>query len=777
MKKGRQHFLGRKNHSLFDTKVKIQDMDKVELVLDSTKISESGTANVRARPTVKHHTSIAESFQGFAVPTPKVPLLPQTNGPQINGTDTGNKLTNGSIISGHLEDEIIFPPPPPSMAPPPPPVDFIPPPPDFLGDLNSLAALQPPSMPAPKLPPSMERDGLATLKAPPVAPPKPLSTCSTGSASSIPISSPPPSIIPEHPKFAPPQPPHEKQLKTPKVPPPKPARFSSMFNIDSPPHSPAPPPAVDSSTFSTFNPQHKAKILDTPKATFLSTHETQDARPKQMLLLEDSGSGKSVPVLVNVDGKPMQVPKPDPKDVQEPKKDLEIPQPSQLEIPQSTQLKIPQPSQLPQPDFQREAKTLPAQSEISRITKPYRSPKLQRMNNVQVYSEPSKFNGSPSQSRSYSPMLDRKLRSLKANEISGTRETHAASPLALLQAAKQRDKHKTTASVSRESSTVKSEHSSASIYSSDSSPNSFIVVPKPPSPSALTPSQERSQETPQSVWPADHERIVQAPEKSISPAQAMLQKPSNSPAFSFPTANNLAEQKPSAEETPAKPQAVQQNEELNVPLLPPPPGFDDFFEMNEPPPSICPPDPPANKAPKPALAPPAPAPALAPAPPNHIPPPPPKCPPPDLDVKPKAQVQTKPKPASSQLPATLSPNQATLLSILQKKMIEMDRKMAPENNADSSNDDWVTSPTEEYSKVAVVPKATSQFKSPPPTKTKPAAMNMKELEGKLIKKNQETSHVTPLSSGGAHSRHQYGMTFTIRPGSEQPITLVSKGES
>lgn len=616
------------------------------------------------------------------------------------------------------------------MAPPPPPVDFIPPPPDFFGDLNSLAAPVPPSMPAPKLPLSMEQDGLAIVNSPSTAPTKPLSTSSSDSASSAPIFSSPPPNIPEHPKFAPPQPPPEKQLKTNKAPPPKPARFSSIFN-DSPPQSPAPPPTVHTSTFSTFNPQHKAKVLDTPKTTFLGTQENHDARPKQMLLLEESGSRNSVPVLVTVEGKSTQAPKaptPDPKDAQEPKMDLETPQKSRLETPQH--------SQLSQPELQKEAKkeTTPAQSEI---TKPPQSPQLQKMENVQNgNSETLKINGSPGQSRSFSPMLDRKLRTLKANEVSGTREAHAASPLALLQAAKQRDKQRTTASVSRESSTNKSEHSTASIYPSDSSPYSFVVVPKPTS-SSLTPSQEKLQETAQSAWPTEHEKTMQAPEKSISPTQATDQKPSNGPALSFPTVNNLAEQKQSAEETLSQYQAVQQAEELNVPLLPPPPGFDDFIETTEPPPSICPPDPPAKKAPKPDID--LPPPAL----PNHIPPPPPKLPPPDIDVKPKAQVQTKPKQATNQLPSTLSPNQATLLSILQKKMIEMDHKMAPVVSTDPSTDEWGTTAPEEDNKVPVVPKAKTQIKCPPPTKTKPASMDMKELEGKLVKKYQQSSQVEP----------------------------------
>lgn len=34
-----------------------------------------------------------------------------------------------------------------------------------------------------------------------------------------------------------------------------------------------------------------------------------------------------------------------------------------------------------------------------------------------------------------------------------------------------------------------------------------------------------------------------------------------------------------------------------------------------------------------------------------------------------------------------------------------------------------------------------------------------------------------LFSNGLHSKHQYGMTFTVRPGTKNPITPWSSGES
>ncbi|XP_023269933.1 histone-lysine N-methyltransferase 2D-like isoform X1 [Seriola lalandi dorsalis] len=775
MRKGTLNFLGRKNQSLFDTNIKIRDMDNVELVLDAPAIPESGTASVRARPTVKHHAvsiSSSDSFQGFAVPTPKVPLLPHVNGPKANGSVSGEKLYNGSVPD--LVEGEIFVPPPPSMAPPPPPGTFIPPP-DFLGDLNSpdLATLQPPSMPAPKAPPqtpAVEND-LGFLKRPTMAPPQPPSTLSTGSAPSTPISSPPAAKVPEHPKFAPPLPPTEKQQKTYKTPPPKPIRLSSMSNLDSPPQTPAPPPPLHTPTLSTFNPQNTAKLYNVPETSPLSSHENRDTRPKQMLLLEDSGSVNSAPVLVQVDGKVPKVAtptKPVSKDVQELKENLQITQPSQP----------------PLSEPNKEAKTGigSAQPEITKLlpTTPQKSPQLLKVNSSQVNSEPSKGNleGSPYQRPKFSPLLDRKLRSLKSSETNGAREGPAASPLALLMAAKERDKHRSTHSLSRENSAEKNEQPSASIHPSDSSPNSFVVVPRSKSSSSLT-SQERIQESPSSLSPVKHTQTIQTPEKSRSPASSPDQMPFTSPALNritaaaSPSATNLVEQKQNAEQSPPKTQSAQpedNKEEISMPLLPPPPEFDDFEEIMMPPPSVRPPDPPVKKAPAPpvTLPPAPPAPSTHPKPPAA-----PKLPPPDINIKPKPHVQTKPQSAPPQLPSPLSPSQATLLSILQKKMLEMDHKMAPVKEAEPGSDDWEAPLSSEDNKVPVVPKATPQSKNYPVV-NKAATLDMRELEGKVAKKYETSSVKVPTSNGP--SKHQYGMTFTIRPGTKQPITPVTRGE-
>ncbi|XP_071350005.1 uncharacterized protein C6orf132 homolog [Trachinotus anak] len=764
MKRGTLNFLGRKNQSLFDTNVKIRDMDNVELVLDSPAILESGTASVRARPTVKHHAS-SDSFQGFAVPTPKVPILPPVNGPKANGSVGGEKLSNGSVLSvPDLVEGEIFVPPPPSIAPPPPPGTFIPPPPDFLGDLNSpdLAALQPSaSKPTPR-PVSMERD-IGFLKPPSMAPPPP-----PGSASSIPISSPPIAKVPEHPKFAPPPPPTEKQHKTFKTPPPKPIRLSSISNLDCPPQTPAPPPPVQTPKLSTFNPQNTAKIYNVPKTSPISGYENPDPRPKQMLLLEDSGSVNSAPVLVQLDGKVPKVATPSEpvsKDVQELNENLQITQPSQ--------------PPLSEPKKEAKTETDSTQPEITKLlhTPPLKSPQPQKVDSSQVNSETSKdkLGGSPSQRPKFSPLLDRKLRSLKSSETSGSREGPAASPLALLKAAKERERQRSTHSLSRENSATKNKQLSASIHPSDSSPNSFVVNPRSNSSSSLT-LQERIQESPNSL------QTIQTPEDSSSPALVRDQMPLTNPALqssitaaASPNATNLEKQKYNTEKSPPKFESAQPEDnkaEISMPLLPPPPEFDDLDEIMVPPPSIRPPDPPVKKAPTPTVT--LPTPVLSP-PPKPKPPAAPKLPPPDIDVKPKPQVQTKPKTAPSQLPTPLSPSQATLLSILQKKMLEMDHKMAPAKEAESSSDDWEAPLSCDDSTVPVVPKATQQSKNYPVV-NKAATLDMRELEGKVARKYQDTSSVKVPTSNGP-SKHQYGMSFTVRPGTKQPITPVNRWES
>lgn len=602
-----------------------------------------------------------------------------------SSTAGGDSLSNGSVPD--QEEGEMFVPPPPSTAPPPPPGPFIPPP-DFFADLD----IKPPSM----------------------APPPPPSTSSVSS----PIAN-----VPQHPKFAPPLPPTEKQNKTSKTPPPKPVRLSSMSNIDLPPQTPAPPPPVHTPTLSTFNPQNTAKLYDVPKTSPLSSLKSQDTKPKQMLLLEDSGSLNSTPVLVQVDGKVPKVSTPTKTDPKELKEDLQTTQPSPPAPPKeaktataaSTQQEKPKPPQ----------------------TAPQKSPQLPKVNSAQVSPEPSKEKPEASPRNQFSPLLDRKLRNLKSSETSGTRDGPAASPLALLMAAKERDKLRSTHSLSRENSDKKNEQPSSSIHPSDSNPNSFVVVPKSnSSSSSLSPQDQRQDERPSSNGPVEQTQTTQSPEKPSRPAVVRDQVPSNSPSLTRITAAAAqpAEQSPPKTE-PAQPDS--KADAVSMPLLPPPPEFGDLDETTVPLPPVHPPDPPVKKAPTLPVSlppqgpspPPKPKPAAAP----QLPPP------PGTDVKPRPQVQTKPQTVPTQPPSNLTASQATLLSILQKKMLEMDHKMGPAKVAESS-DDWEAPSSNETSKVPVVPRAPPQSKTTP-VAHKAATLDMRELEDKVAQKYQEMSSV------------------------------------
>ncbi|XP_060897910.1 uncharacterized protein LOC132977396 [Labrus mixtus] len=777
MKKGPLHFLGRKSQSLFDTNVKMKDMENVDWVLESSAIPESGTASVRARPTVKHHSSSYDSLQGFAVPTPKVPLLPPVNGPKINGSVGGGQLSNGSVWSvPDLSEDDIFVPPRPSMAPPPPPGTLIPPsgtfipPPDFMGDLSTLhlATPEPPSMPAPDPPslvPSMQGQDLTFLKPPPMAPPKPPSTCSSGSASSVPISNPPSSQVPVHPSFSPPQPPAERQRKAHKTPPPKPIRLSSISNNDSPPQTPAPPPPVQTPTLSTFNPQHTAKLYNVPTTSIVKGYEEPDTRPKQKLLLQDSSPVKTDSVLAEVNGKTPKVAtpsKPVAKDAQE-----------------LDHLQLSQSSRSPLPEPNKEAK--PAKVSPPPIDKPARnfnqtSPSLQKVSSTSMNPESSKdkLDASPSQSRKYSPIIDRKLRNLKGSETNGAKVGPAASPLALLMAAKKREKHKTTLSLSRENSAKKDEQPSADIQTRATSPNSLIITPRSSSSSSLA-SQERFQESPNPNSHLDHTQTTRTSEESSSSVLAKNKMSSSSLGISQkPSLANHVVQKQNTEQSHSKsnsPKHEDYKEELS--FLPPPPEFDDLDDNVGPPPSVPPPDPPRKMAPTLKSLPVAQAPA---PPPPPKPPQAPKLPPPDNDFKPRLPVQTKPKVAPNHIPSNLSPSQVTLLSILQKKMAEMDHKMAPLNETESSSDDWGSPLSDEDNKVPVVLKSPPQSKNNSVVKTT-AALDMRELEGKVAKKYQDAASVKSPTSNGVQSNHQYGKTFTVRPGTKNPISLFGQGQS
>lgn len=526
-----------------------------------------------------------------------------------------------------------------------------------------------------------------------------------------------------------------------------------------------------------------------PKPTFLVNFERPDPRPKQMLLLEDSGCAKPNPVLVQVNDNRSNV-KPVSKDVQELKEQVDAPNHS--------------PSPPPEPNKELVTRTrLPSVENGNPLqTLNQTSPQLQKPDSSGGTLESTKDELSqwPSQGQRFSPLIDRKLRNLKAHEKNAAREGHAASPLALLMAAKERDKPKSNHVIPQENSS-KNDQLHTVVQPRDSTAKSFAVPARTTSPPSLTP---------QSILQDNgmYAKIVK-PNKtqtpSLSGTPALVKDPiaPSGPDRSSKSKSttNLVSQLQSTLSEGAK-------ENLSMPLLPPPPEFGDLDTEVEPPPSILPPDPPTQMVPTqnislfspaqqllpspnpklpqaPKVSPPEPPklshpealkpkplqapkalptdplktvkPNLSPAPqitpaelskpkpsetPTLSPPQAPKIPPapklPAPTSKPKPLGETKPKVAHTQQPSALSPSQATLLSILQKKMLEMDHKMSSVKETESNSDDWGTQVHDDNNGVPVVPRATVLGKNGP-SFNKTATLDMKELEGKMVKKFQETS--------------------------------------
>lgn len=633
-------------------------------------------------------------------------------------TVNGDNLSNGSLIS--VPDPVvgdIFIPPPPAIAAPPPPGTFILPPPDFLGEMNgpALANLTPLEAS------TGEEEDFTLLRPPPMSPPKPPSICSTGSSSSIPRCSPPLDVVPDHPKFAPPQPPAEKLQRSVKSPPPKPIRMSSISNFDPPPQTPAPPPPVQTPTRSTFNPQNTAKLYHVPKTSFLGSFDNRDTKPKQTLVLEDSGSVTSTPLKVQTDGKAVTVASP-PEPVSEDTRDQKG---NKRQI-------TPEP---PHPVVvTTQTETNPAPPERPQLqTPPRRSPEPKMTNSLDINSPSNteELRGSPTPICKFSPLIDRKLRNLKNNDSSAARDAPAASPLALLMAAKKREKDRSSHSLSRENSDKRGEQPSSGVLSA----SSLMDVPHSSSCSSLT-STDRNKDslnsgqmTVQTQETSNRRSLVNDPGQTASPVQNSIKAAAPASA-----ADLVGPKQNLTNRTPPKTQFTQpeETEEAVLPVLPPPPEFDDLEEFMEPPPSILPPDPPLKKPPPPPPNLPPPAPSF----PNLTPTVIPKAPPPPIDIKPKPKVQIKPQMPPNQLPTPLSPKQATLLSILQKKMLEMDHRMVPVKEAESASDDWGSPLSDEEGKIPAIPKTPPLSKNYPVV-NKAATLDMRELEGKMAKKNQE----------------------------------------
>ncbi|KAL4658663.1 hypothetical protein GN956_G2200 [Arapaima gigas] len=851
MRKGALNLLGRKNQSLFDPTLEIKEMENTELVLDSSVIPESGTAKVRARPTVKHFPSSSDVLQGFAVPTPKAPLLPPING--LQSPERGFHATSGSLVVPDPVEGKIFIPPPPSMAPPPPP-QFISPLPQFTSKLNlsteslALASLQSPPMPPPK-PPSEFHTGkidLASLKPPSMAPPKPPIKPSSAKGPGLVASfQPNDQIFPEQPKFSPPQPPtlsaEQPQIayNKNKVPPPKPVRFSSIPSQDDVPPFLAPAPPVNESMPSSFNPQNSAKLYNLPKTTILSGHTNHDIKQKSIIILQDTTvnnafdqtNGKVPSALTDVPTKsPVPPMKPArrnssgnqlEKDMEELKYNL------QSTLPSQTKLKGLNPSE--------SMKTEDPPLELSPQLKDLPIPSLSLESNTVKYSTGS-------------PARNHKSYSAYSHIPYGHRSSDSSpSPLALLQAAKERERQKYLLYGEKNTKTnSSSEPSSMRISSTEFKPNSFTVNPRSTPSSSLTGLEETDHGPHTTTQDFNSTHNLSARPHYIPQSSELMDErtsfdliPNNLQPSAFMNSSKEVMQS-DVHTTPvvlySNSFRDEENNEVCAPLIPPPPEFanpetedESVLIHAERPPSLPPPDPPSHKISQPhsssagaafqkhspdlmvldcpsqkitqpsmSASVPTPqsnSPATSP---DHLsqkitvppissavptlqrngpisslvptfqskgPPPPPKPKPSVMVPKPNMTIlspQTLPKKFTP-----VSPSQATLLSILQKKMLEMDQKnLLPQ--VDPTSDDW-GSPTDEESGY------------PCPKRSQPSqsqSLDLGELESQVAKGAQASSaSAKSITSKGPQSKALCGKTFTVRPGTKQPITLISKGDS
>lgn len=785
MKKGSLNFLGRKNQNLFDTNVEIKEIDHVELMLNSAAIPESGTAKVRSRPTVKHFAS-NDSLQGFAVPTPKVPVLPPFKEPTMNGTGSTRNLQNGGVlsVSDMSEGEIFIPPPPCSAPPPPPPSSaaphppsFIPPPPPSHGErypFIDTGSLHPPPMPPPKLPSlngseySDDLD-LASLRPPPMAPPKPPSDTSSlrGSVSSLDYEE-----IPDCPKFTPPPPPSVGKPppvlpKSQKMPPAKPIRLSSIPDLNIQSRLPTPPPASTPMP-SSFNPQNTAKLYNVQKSTLLTGQVDSEKRVQSILLLEDStGNPVGVHVNGNSGGSLQQV-----QSVLPPVKPARRGSTAaQLEndIPDGVQV---------QPIKQEVTIKPEAPTPINFSPKIEKRPDVSQVKtNVDI----------PGRSHRYSPVLNhRHLKKTRGLESSGKKNETSTSPLALLMASKEREKKKNN--LSRQNS-GSSEPQTSVIQPNVEKPNSFTVIPRDLSerPSVeCKPTINTQPVVPLSTKIDVPDGLYSKPVLSttpqlsstpqLSPISHLSPTPLLSPTSQLSSTHRL---NPSPVNSSVGVRGVAVRDEENgeeMLFIPPPPEFANSDPEDEPPAP-----PPAHPAPllpvhttPPSFKPSTPAPVTngplitpKPKPPNC----PPKAPypPPVIQPKPPIQIKSAPPPVQTPLPASAS--QTTLLSILQKKMLEMDPKFSSVKEADF-NDDWNSPLSDDEGVPPPIVSKPIQIRSAAPP-VKPQGLDMRELENKAAKKAQDLPS-SSRSSNGPSSKQSFGMTFTVRPGSKQPITPVIK---
>ncbi|XP_018602388.1 uncharacterized protein C6orf132 homolog [Scleropages formosus] len=164
-------------------------------------------------------------------------------------------------------------------------------------------------------------------------------------------------------------------------------------------------------------------------------------------------------------------------------------------------------------------------------------------------------------------------------------------------------------------------------------------------------------------------------------------------------------------------------------------------------------------------------------PPSLVPCPPPLCPAEislsSLTLSAEPKQSTKVSSPNGQLEApsaatSLSDSQKTLQSILQKKKLEMDERRT------TGAEKWSQSQSDKDCDTSVGQRPTTVKENESNPRTLPSqahSLVLSELESKISKKVLKTANSEPPS------KQSYGMTFRVQPGSEQPVTMIRKGDS
>ncbi len=648
---------------------------------------------------------------------------------------------------------------------------------------------------------------LAFLKPPPMPPPKPPSETSSfrGSLSSLSVKD-----IPDCPRFTPPPPPVKASLvlaKAQKTAPLKPLRMSSIPNLDIQSQTPV-PPVVSNPTPSSFKPQNTAKLYNVQKSTLIGAQTDGEKKVPSVLPLEDS-AGKTVGVANGNSGGnagtfQTGVPPSKPARRNSSATQLKDDQPDMAQAPSEPAKVEPKinPEPVPAPNIPTE---VPAPIKVSpkiekripdvrQVVTPFASPGRPRkyspnLNHRHLNTQVA--DGSVKKETSTSPFAllmaakerDKQRTALSQKNSNSTepvssviqpsvdkpnsftvipREPTPDSPNAQLKWATNTQPIPSPSTKVKvpDVSYLKPELSSTPLRSPMNSSVSGLGFPVrdvgiggdlvfiPPPPEFANSDSEEEPPVPPPNHPAPPPPLKSAP----PPAKNFL--PANSAPITYgPPPSHLAPAPPPAKSSlpPTPPPITYGPPPSHLAPAPPPaksslPPTPPPITYGPPPSHLAPAPPPAKPSLPPTPAPVTNGPLTSPKPKPPSSPPKAPVPPPNIQPQYKSTVRTKTTQPPAQVAPSVSASQATLLSILQKKMLEMDPKFSAVKEAETNGDDW-NSPMsdDEATSFPATYNPMTNRSAILPTQTR--GVDMKELESKAAKKAQNLA-----TSAKSHNR-------------------------